>query len=161
MSLQNEGVLALHGWAAGDVRSGVHTESSRPWASFRFVWTPRWYDRSSGKYADASSNFVTVWCYWELAQNVQGCLNKGDPLIVFGRLRVVERKIEGKSYDDCEVMAYAVGHNLAWGTSMFRRVRSPRSSASPSSPSLSEKGSLRAEGPPPPWEVASEDGQAA
>jgi single-strand DNA-binding protein len=159
MSLQNEGLLSFSGWAAGDVRSGVQGESKRPWASFRFVWTPRWFDRSSGKYADASSNFLTVWCYWELATNVQSSLHKGDPLMVLGRLRVVERKVEGRSFDDCSVTAYAIGHNLAWGTSMFRRVRS---AARPSS--MSEAGGegltvVRSE--PPPWEVETEDGQAA
>jgi single-strand DNA-binding protein len=160
MSL-NESVISMAGWVAGEVRSGTHDDSNRPWAAFRFVWTPRRYDRAKGTYVDAGGgNFVTVWCYWELAQHVTSCLKKGDPVLVIGRLRIEEKEFGGKTYGEAGITANAVGHNLAWGTSAFRRTRAARAPATaPSDGGTVVRPSSRR------WDEAPEsetqDGQAA
>lgn len=127
MSPQNESPFSAAGWVAGEVRYGMSEDQRRPWASFRFVWTERKFDRQRGTYADnGGGNFVTVWCNWELARHVTSSLAKGDPVVVAGRLRVEEKEVDGKRYTDVQVAAHAIGHNLCWGTSAFRRVRIAR-----------------------------------
>ncbi|MBM7789855.1 single-stranded DNA-binding protein [Tenggerimyces flavus] len=135
MSLQNESPFSAAGWVAGEVRYGMSEDQRRPWAAFRFVWTERRFDKERGTYVDfGGGNFVTVWCNWELARHVTSSLHKGDPVLVVGRLRVEEKEINARKYGEAEVSAYAVGHNLSWGTSAFRRVRVARSTASESPP---------------------------
>jgi single-strand DNA-binding protein len=119
----NETMISITGNVATDLRF-VRSERGTPLASFRLASTERRYDRGRGEWTDGRTSFVTVVCWRSLAENAAASLRKGDPVVVFGRLRVVpwERE-DGRAGTSVEVVAHAIGHDLSRGTSAFRRTR--------------------------------------
>ncbi|OPF73918.1 single-stranded DNA-binding protein [Streptomyces antioxidans] len=121
-------------------------------ARFRLAATVRRWDRGRDAWADAYTSFYTVWTWRSLAANVAGSVSLGEPLVVHGTLRVREREWERdrplqgdgegggagappapggdpgggahqpRRWVTAEIDALAVGHDLARGTSAFRRV---------------------------------------
>ncbi|MFJ5925444.1 single-stranded DNA-binding protein [Kitasatospora sp. NPDC092948] len=91
-------------------------------ASFRLASTERRFDRERGDWADGETTWVTVVAWRRLAVNLVGSVAKGDPVLVSGRLRVREWGEEGSRRTEVEIDARAVGHDLARGTSLFKRA---------------------------------------
>lgn len=92
--------------------------------NFRIGSTARRFDKGSGGWVDGNSLFVKVSCWRGLGDNAYQSLFKGDPVLVTGRLYTREYQAEdGTRRVSYELEATAVGHNLARGTSTFRRVR--------------------------------------
>ncbi|GAA1270446.1 hypothetical protein GCM10009665_68460 [Kitasatospora nipponensis] len=89
-------------------------------ANFRLAATERRYDRSRGDWVDGETNWVTVVAWRWLAANVVSSVNKGDPVVVCGRLRIREWDDGGKRRSAAEIDARVVGHDLGRGTSAFR-----------------------------------------
>lgn len=117
----NDTTIAMVGNAATDVRY-FENSSGVPVVSFRFASTDRRFDRDRGCWVDGETSFVTVLAFRWLASNVAGSVARGDPLVVTGRMRVREWEREGRRHTSVEVEARSVGHDLARGTSAFRRV---------------------------------------
>jgi len=108
----------------GNAASGVtyrETAGGVSVANFRFAARERRYDRERGDWADGATTWVTVVAWRRLAVNLVSSVNKGDPLLVSGRLRVREWEQEGSRRVEVEIDARSVGHDLARGTSAFRR----------------------------------------
>jgi single-strand DNA-binding protein len=91
-------------------------------ARFRFAVTPRRWDRQSGSWSDGHTNFYTVFAWRALAMNLAGSVSVGEPLLVHGRLKVREEERDGQRRTFVDIEAVAVGHDMARGTSAFRRV---------------------------------------
>ena len=53
--------------------------------------------------------------------NAAASVNKGDRVVVAGRLRIREWTAGDKSGINIEVDADALGHDLAWGSTVFSR----------------------------------------
>ncbi|MBT2410251.1 single-stranded DNA-binding protein [Streptomyces sp. ISL-12] len=122
-----------------------------PSARFRLAVTSRYWDREKNTWTDGHTNFFTVWANRQLATNVSGSLEVGEPVIVHGRLKVRTDVREGQSWTSADIDAVAIGHDMARGTSAFRRVTRPETAAS-------------ATRPEPDWETpagASEDQDSA
>ena len=92
-------------------------------ASFRVAFNRRRFDRASERFVDLDTSYFGVTCWRELAENVAWSMHKGDPVVVTGRLRVRDREDGGQQRRYVDIEADAVGHNLRWGTSMYRRQR--------------------------------------
>ncbi|MCX5263570.1 single-stranded DNA-binding protein [Streptomyces sp. NBC_00199] len=91
-------------------------------ARFRLAVTSRYWDREKSAWTDGHTNFFTVWANRQLAQNAMASLNVGDPVIVQGRLKVRTESREGQqSRTSADIDAVAIGHDIARGTSAFRR----------------------------------------
>ncbi|GAA3832542.1 single-stranded DNA-binding protein [Streptomyces phyllanthi] len=91
-------------------------------ARFRLAVTSRYLDREKNEWTDGHTNFFTVWARRTLAANVASSVSVGDPVVVQGRLRVrTERTEQGESRTWADIDAVAIGHDLARGTSAFRR----------------------------------------
>lgn len=91
---------------------------------FRIGSTARRWDRTSGGWIDGNTLFVNVNCWRSLAENASRSLFKGDPVVVTGRLYSREYTgDDGLRRVTFDLEAAAIGHNLARGTSTFRRVR--------------------------------------
>ncbi|MGW4808415.1 single-stranded DNA-binding protein [Kitasatospora sp. NPDC004272] len=108
----------------GNAASGVtyrETAGGVSVANFRFAARERRYDRERGDWTDGATTWVTVVAWRRLAVNVVSSVSKGDPLLVSGRLRVREWEQEGSRRVEVEIDARSVGHDLARGTSAFRR----------------------------------------
>ncbi len=89
--------------------------------SFRFASTQRRYDRAEQKWVDGETNWYTVATFRQLATNVNASLQKGQRVIVTGRLRVRDWATDDKRGTNVEIDAEAVGHDLSWGTTVFTR----------------------------------------
>ncbi|MFI9616317.1 single-stranded DNA-binding protein [Streptomyces sp. NPDC052023] len=92
-----------------------------PSARFRLAVTARYWDREKNTWTDGHTNFFTVWANRQLATNAAASLGVGDPVVVQGRLKVRTDVREGQSWTSADIDAVAIGHDLARGTSAFRR----------------------------------------
>ncbi|MER5430560.1 single-stranded DNA-binding protein [Streptomyces sp. NPDC002588] len=109
-----------------------------PSLRFRLAVTARYWNREKNSWVDGHTNFFTVWAGRQLATNTAASLNVGDPVIVRGRLKVRTETREGQQgWTSADIDAVAIGHDLARGTSAFRRSARPEPAAA-GAPSLPE-----------------------
>lgn len=93
-----------------------------PQATFRLGSTPR-INRPGG-WVDGKTNWITVVCKRILAENVAASINKGDAVLVQGKLRTWSLPDKnGELQDRLVIEATSVGHDLFRGTSTFQRVQ--------------------------------------
>lgn len=122
----NESFVTVCGNVVADPQSRT-TKQGKVFASFRVASTTRRYDQGLGAFVDGSTNFVNVVGFNALGANVMGSLKKGDPVIVYGRLRVNQyQATDGTPRTSVEVDAHAVGHNLTRGLSALTRLGRPQ-----------------------------------
>jgi len=95
--------------------------------TFRVASTERRYDREKNQWIDGETNWFTVNAFRSLAENAERSFEKGDRVVVNGRMRVRQWATEEKSGTSVEIDADALGHDLRWGVSRFEKQ--PRSSA--------------------------------
>jgi single-strand DNA-binding protein len=98
-------------------RAGVH------FASFRLASTARRLNQKTGQYEDGGTSFFNVTAFRTLGANVANSLEKGEPVVVYGRLRVNQWMRQDNTHaTSVEIDAYTVGHDLNWGTTKLKRV---------------------------------------
>jgi single-strand DNA-binding protein len=125
----NDAIITLVGFVAQDPHFEV-LASGTSLMSLRIGSTPRRYDREIGQWRDEDPMFLTVSCWRTLADNLQGCeLQRGDPVIVTGKLRIREYTKDGQRRFSAQIEATTVGHDLSRGIARFQR--SQRSAAQP------------------------------
>ncbi|MEU3945602.1 single-stranded DNA-binding protein [Streptomyces sp. NPDC029526] len=123
--------------------------ASGPSARFRLAVTSRYWDREKGMWTDGHTNFFTVWARRQLAANAAASLSVGDPVVVQGRLKVRTEQRDGQqSRVSADLDAVTIGHDLARGTSAFRR------SGRPEQPAATTTADER---PEPTWETPPTD----
>jgi single-strand DNA-binding protein len=91
--------------------------------SFRLAATERRYDKSLGAWRDGDTVFWGVSCWRGLAEHVADSVTKGQPVMVFGRLRQRDYELDGQRRTSLEIDALAVGHDLTRGVARFERAR--------------------------------------
>jgi single-strand DNA-binding protein len=91
--------------------------------SFRLACRQRRFDRVQNSWVDADTNWYTVSTFRQLARNVERSIQKGEHVVVTGRLRIRDWENQDRAGTSVEVEADAVGHDLAWGTTAL--VRNP------------------------------------
>jgi single-strand DNA-binding protein len=89
--------------------------------TFRLASTQRKFDRNEQKWVDGDTNWFTISSFRQLATNVVGSVQKGQRIVVTGRLRVRDWATEDKKGTNVEIDAEALGHDLTWGTATFTR----------------------------------------
>ncbi|HWM34252.1 MAG TPA: single-stranded DNA-binding protein [Pseudolysinimonas sp.] len=89
--------------------------------TFRLASNQRKFDKAEGKWVTAETNWFTVATFRQLAANVLMSLQKGQRIVVTGKLRVREWSSDDKNGISVEIAADAIGHDLAWGTAAFTR----------------------------------------
>lgn len=99
----------------------VVTSTGLTITTFRFASTQRKFDRTEKKWVDGETNWFTVATFRQLATNVVASIEKGQRVIVTGRLRVRDWATDDKHGTNVEIDADAVGHDLSWGTTTFTR----------------------------------------
>lgn len=92
-----------------------------PIASFRVASTQRRIDKESGRWVDAHTNWYTVSAFRQLAVHALKSLHKGQRVIVTGRLKVRTWENASGKGTSVDIDAEAIGHDLLWGTTDFRR----------------------------------------
>lgn len=104
------------------------TQDGLPITSFRLAAAHRRFDRSENRWVDGHTNWFTITLFHQLAINVAGSINKGERIIVTGKLQVRDWDNGERAGTSVEIEADAIGHDLTWGTSVFTRtvlVRDP------------------------------------
>ncbi|MEU4802773.1 single-stranded DNA-binding protein [Actinosynnema sp. NPDC023587] len=91
--------------------SKVGTGFSR--AGFRIHSQEQRFDRGKEDWTAGPHMFLMVTCWRELADNVHASLNRGDPVVVHGRVRVREFTENGRTSQVVDIEASAVGPDLA------------------------------------------------
>jgi single-strand DNA-binding protein len=92
-------------------------------ARFRVASTERRRDPATDTWQDGESVFVQVTCWRRLAENVANSLDKGDRVIVSGRLRQWVAEKDGVRRTVHEIEADAVGPDLQRGIVTVARQR--------------------------------------
>lgn len=119
--MSNDAYLTLTGWVGSDVEL-KQLEGGSAVASFRIGSTPRGFDKAQNLWVDRPTTWFTVDCWRSLAQNVAESINRGDPVVVYGRLKTSEWTDEnGEPRSRTLIDAFSVGHDLSRGTTSFRK----------------------------------------
>lgn len=116
----NNSTIQAIGNVATEIRFNT-TPEGIPVASFRLAATERKFDRETSRWIDGDVNWYTVSCWRALAENVASSVQKGDPVFVLGRLNVRTWERDERSGTSVDITAEIVGHDLARGTSSFKR----------------------------------------
>ena len=122
----NETVVTVVGHVASEPSLRV-TSTGAHVAGFRLASTVRRYDRGMSAWRDADTMFYGVSCWRATAENVAASLQKGQPVIVHGRLK--ERTYDDKDgirRSSLEIDAVTVGHDLTRGVAAFTKATAPR-----------------------------------
>lgn len=97
--------------------------------SFRLASAQRRFDRSAERWIDGETNWYTVTSFRQLALNSSISIEKGQRVLVTGKLRIREWDNGERVGTTIDIEAESIGHDLAWGTARF--TRSIVSSAAP------------------------------
>jgi len=98
------------------------TQDGLPITSFRIACSQRRFDAGRGIWVDGETNWYTVTAFHSLAINTAGSVNKGDRIIVNGKLRVRDWDNGERAGTSVEIEADSIGHDLSWGSSVFNRT---------------------------------------
>jgi len=113
-------LLHISGLVATTPRHLV-TQDGLPITSFRLAASQRRFSKEQSKWIDGETNWYTVTAFRQLAVNISQSVNKGDRISVSGRIRVRDWDNGDRAGTSVEIEASHVGHDLAWGTSVFTR----------------------------------------
>ena len=99
------------------------TRGGVPFTAFRLASTVRRPNPQTREYEDGPTNFFNVTAFRTLGANVGNSLGKGDPVVVYGRMRVNQwMRNDNIPATSVEIDAYSVGHDLTWGTTSLVKV---------------------------------------
>ena len=121
----NETYVTISGNVVGDPQVRM-TRANVPFVTFRVASNVRRVDYKTGEYIDAGTNFVNVTAFRSLGVNLANSLEKGHPVIVYGRMRINQWTNGDRTGTTVEVDAYNVGHDLTRGQSTFVKVARPQ-----------------------------------
>ncbi len=97
------------------------------WAKIRVASTTRVFDRAQSQWRDGETVFIDVMCWRRLAENVVATLQRGDRVLVAGRLH--QRSYEdaqGVRHTVTEIDAESVGPDLSRCAARLVRPSSSR-----------------------------------
>lgn len=102
------------------------TWNGTPVLSFRMVASERRYDNMTQSWVDVHSSWVGVSCFRQVARNVAESVQKGDRVIVHGKVRVKEYLTEdGQRRTVVDIEPSSIGHDLKFGTARFAPALPP------------------------------------
>jgi single-strand DNA-binding protein len=122
--MSGETKLTISGNLTADPKPGV-SRTGDSWASLRVASSSRIFDRAEEKYRDGETVFLDVTCWRRLADNVVASLERGDSVVVTGRLR--QRSYEdsqGVKHTVVEIIADAVAADLSRCPARLQRTSS-------------------------------------
>lgn len=129
-----------------DYRAGENGGGKWSRAEFRLASTRR-MRRPDGEWVDAGTAWIMVQSWRGLADGVRDSINKGDPVIVRGRLQTDEWTDDrGELRSKTFLVADAVGHDLSRGRARFQRTVT-----------IPEPAAMEPQAPPPGAEAPSGD----
>lgn len=125
----NETTVTVVGNVASDPKARRVGEDARV-VGFRVASSERRWDRAQEAWVDGDRFSAWVTCWRRLGDGVSVALVKGDPVVVHGRLSVREYEVGGERRYSTEIVASAVGPDLARSTATVSRRRPPEAAPS-------------------------------
>jgi len=110
----NKTQVTLTGLVATTPRQANWIEDTKQTA-FRLVTV-------EGEGESSKTNWLTIYCYGQLAENVFLSIEKGNRVIISGDLEVNDWDNGERTGTSVEVVANAIGYDLTHGTSVNTRV---------------------------------------
>ena len=110
----NETLVTVAGNVAAEPRMRVTAAGVRV-ASFRLASTERRYNKELQAWRDGDTVYYTVTCWRSMAENAAESVQKGQPMIVHGRLRVSSYEKDGQTRTSVEIEARSLGHDITLG----------------------------------------------
>ena len=120
--------ITLTGLVATNPRHIVTSEGLTI-TSFRLASNQRRFDRGQNAWIDGDTNWYTVTAFRQLGTHVASSLEKGQRVLVIGRVRIRDWETDEKSGTSIEIDAEAIGHDLTWGRATFTRSVIAKSAA--------------------------------
>jgi single-strand DNA-binding protein len=126
----NDTHVTLIGTVVTEVMSAT-TPSGVLLARFRFGVSPRRFDREANEWTYGESSYYSVVAWRRLAEHTLSSVEKGDPLVITGRLNVRSWQRDDRWHTKVEVEASSLGHDLSRGTTRFTRALRRESAPTP------------------------------
>ena len=114
-------IITITGLVATNPRH-IMTSEGLSITSFRLASNQRRFDRVQQKWVDADTNWYTITSFRQLALNCSVSVEKGQRVLVTGKLRVREWDNGERIGTNVDIEAESIGHDLSWGTSTFSRT---------------------------------------
>ncbi|MDD9206485.1 single-stranded DNA-binding protein [Georgenia sp. 10Sc9-8] len=119
--MSNEIQVCVRGWVGTAPTLHLGPNGGRL-ARFRLGVTARQFDRGSGEFRDAQTEWFSVKAWKDLAENACDSLAKGTPVLVRGVLTTDSWVAEGVERSTSVITADSIGVELANGTARFTRT---------------------------------------
>ncbi|WEK14496.1 MAG: single-stranded DNA-binding protein [Candidatus Microbacterium phytovorans] len=97
------------------------TSAGVPIINFRLASNVRRRDEATGTWVDGHTNWYAVSAYRGLAEHALESVRKGHRVIVSGSFKLREWEANGRQGVAAEIDAVSLGHDLLWGTTVYRR----------------------------------------
>ncbi|GHG44154.1 hypothetical protein GCM10012320_08830 [Sinomonas cellulolyticus] len=115
--------ITVRGWVGTEPTKGL-TRNNRLYSRFRVSVTERWRDQERQAWVDGHTNWFTVQCYGDMAENVAASVRKGQRIIVVGKLQLrTFQRADGTFGSEAVISASSVGQDLAMGMGTWNRRR--------------------------------------
>ena len=114
-------IISISGLVATTPRHLV-TQEGLPITSFRLASASRRFDRKKNSWIDGETNWFTITCFRQLAINSAASINKGERVLLTGKLKIRDWDNGERTGTSVEVEADSLGHDISWGTSAFSRT---------------------------------------
>lgn len=112
--------ITLTGLVATNPRH-ITTNEGLAITSFRLASNQRRFDRGQNAWVDGDTNWYTITAFRQLGVHVASSVEKGQRVIVAGRVRIRDWESGEKSGTTIEIDAESIGHDLTWGRASFTR----------------------------------------
>jgi single-strand DNA-binding protein len=156
--------VTIVGNVATDPTQG-RTTGGVPVTNFRLASTHRRFDDATQTWVDVTTNWYSVAAFRQLGEHAKASLRSGDSVIVTGRMKIRAWENNGKQGTSVDIDADAIGHDLRWGTTAYRRsarsgVDAPPRTAATSDPhdDAEQSAHSRGDGPDIDTSWAAKDG---
>ena len=117
----NEVELTVRGNVTSDVRQ-VEFDDGNVLTSFRMASNVRRWDANQRENVTTHTVWLSVNCRRGLGTNAMKSLQKGQPIVVHGRLKQQKWTKDDRSGETTVIDADAIGHDLSYGLSEFTKV---------------------------------------
>ena len=99
----------------------ISSGSGTPHTTFRLASNQRRFDSKTASWIEGETNWYTINAFRQLAVNLNESIEKGQRVVVSGRVRIRDWATSEKSGTNIDIDAEAIGHDLRWGTAKYLR----------------------------------------
>ena len=119
--MANEPIITVVGNLTADPELR-YVSSGIPVASFTVAATPRTMNKQTQEWEDGETMFLRCSAWRDMGENVAGSLQKGQRVLVTGRLQVRSYEHDGQQRTSLELQVDEIGPSLRYATAQVQKV---------------------------------------